>query len=216
MFTRGVPYHQETTKKLALLICYVVSIEMEDNGRGQLVANESSCDVFEKALHMTHSREQCESACFEKRLWRCSLAFLINFLLTRLPHCISLLPKLFNKRTSGRNALHCTSPLDGTMSVESILWDDTFLCFIVLTIGPNDWSHKSVYDTVRVLCLNEMRVSANIQKFFITSLNLWQAQWNDSQELFNGSIWVDISNFKKLAFIGHENKTENIMSLLAV
>lgn len=47
---------------------HAASIRMEDNECGQLVTNESSCDVFEKALRMTHSREQRESACLEKRL----------------------------------------------------------------------------------------------------------------------------------------------------
>lgn len=101
-----------------------VSIRKQDNECGQLVTNESSCDVFEKALHMTQTREQRESACFEKGLWWCSLAFLINFLLTRLPHCISHLPKA----VSQENLWEIYSTLHKPFTWNRILSEDTASC----------------------------------------------------------------------------------------
>lgn len=70
VLSREVPCSTSTDKKNVGIveIMHYVSIRKEDNECGHLVTNESSCDVFEKALHMTHTREQRESACFEKRL----------------------------------------------------------------------------------------------------------------------------------------------------
>lgn len=103
-------YYKKKTKNcfveaFQMLLLYISSLRSasdrpDDSECGQLVPpNENSCDVFENALYMTQTRRERESACFEKRVCWCSLAFLINFVLTLHPHCMSHLPKLFSKRT---------------------------------------------------------------------------------------------------------------------
>lgn len=79
------------------------------NDRGWSARNAKwvqKCTLVENALYMTRTRRERESACFVKRVCWCSLAFLINFILTLHPRCISQLPKLFSKRTTGRDAPH--------------------------------------------------------------------------------------------------------------
>lgn len=69
-----------------------------------------SGDVSENALYVTYTRRERESACFEKRLCWCSPAFFINFILTLHPRCISQLPKLFSRRSTGRDTPHHMAP----------------------------------------------------------------------------------------------------------
>lgn len=91
----------------ALHLLTTPSDRMDDSEWGQLVTqNEYSSDVFENALYMTHTRRERESACFEKKDCWCSLAFLINFILTLHPHCTPQLPKLFSKWNTGRDTPH--------------------------------------------------------------------------------------------------------------